>query len=82
MTSPSVTLDQMRAGDWLCVVRISDPVTATNAMRLGIAAGEHLQVASKVPGGPIVIRRDGLEVALGRDLCREIVVESVERPHT
>lgn len=70
-----MTLEQARPGDTLLVKSITDPETATNAMRLGVSEGEILEVASKVPGGPVVIRRGSIEIALGRDLCKSILVE-------
>jgi Fe2+ transport system protein FeoA len=73
-----LTLEQAKTGDTLLITRITDPETATNAMRLGISEGETLRVASKVPGGPVVIRRAGIEIALGRELCRSIEVEPVQ----
>jgi ferrous iron transport protein A len=74
MTSP-FTLEHAKIGDRLRVIAITDPETATNALRLGVAEGEILEIASKIPGGPVVIRRGGMEIALGRELCRSIHVE-------
>lgn len=70
-----MTLEQAKVGDVLLITRITDPETATVAMRLGISEGELLHLASKVPGGPVVIRRGAVEIALGRELCRCIEVE-------
>ncbi|HEY9745994.1 MAG TPA: FeoA family protein [Oculatellaceae cyanobacterium] len=77
MTAP-LTLEQAKVGDVLLIRRIADPVTSTVAMRLGISEGEVLELASKVPGGPVVIRRGAVEIALGRELCRQIEVEKTE----
>jgi Fe2+ transport system protein FeoA len=74
MTSPPLTLEQAKAGTTLLVLRITDPETATVAMRLGISEGETFYLASKIPGGPVVIRRGSVEIALGRELCRTIEV--------
>lgn len=71
----TLTLDQGQVGDRLQVCHISDPETATVAMRLGIATGEVLELISRVPGGPVVVRRGKIEIALGRQLCRFIEVE-------
>lgn len=76
MTNP-LTLEQAKIGDTLRIVCITDPETATMAMRLGISEGEVLQLASRVPGGPVVIRRGAIEIALGRELCRQIEVERI-----
>jgi Fe2+ transport system protein FeoA len=74
MTTP-ITLDQAQVGSILLVKKVIDEETATIALRLGISEGEQLHLASKVPGGPLVIRRGALEIALGRELCKGIEVE-------
>lgn len=70
-----LTLEQANVGDTLLIRRITNPETATIAMRLGVSEGEVLKLASKVPGGPVVICRGAVEIALGRELCRQIEVE-------
>ena len=69
-----MTLDQANVGDQLTITAIRNEQTATIAVRLGIAEGETVRVSSKVPGGPVVICRGRTEIALGRDLCRDIEV--------
>jgi ferrous iron transport protein A len=76
--SASFTLEQAKVGDTLLIRRITDPETAITAMRLGVSEGEVLELASKVPGGPVVIRRGAVEIALGRELCRQIEVEKTK----
>jgi ferrous iron transport protein A len=75
MTLP-ITLEQAKVGESLLIKRITNPETATVAMRMGISEGETLYLASKIPGGPVVIRRGAVEIALGRELCRGIEVET------
>lgn len=74
MQNEPLTLEQAKVGETLLVYRITDPETATIAMRLGISEGESFFLASKIPGGPVVIRRGAVEIALGRELCRAIEV--------
>lgn len=74
-----LTLEQAQVGDFLRILKITDPETATLAMRLGVSEGEILHLASKVPGGPVVIRRGAMEIALGRQLCQGIEVEKTEK---
>jgi Fe2+ transport system protein FeoA len=45
------------------------------ALRLGISAGETLTLAAKIPGGPLVVTRGDMEIALGREICKGIEVE-------
>lgn len=70
----SLTLEQANVGESLRIKAIHNVETATVAMRLGIAEGESITLASKIPGGPVVIRRGAMEIALGRELCRHIEV--------
>lgn len=78
MINVPLTLEQAKVGDTLLVHRITDPETATVAMRLGISEGETFFLASRIPGGPVVIRRGAVEIALGRELCRSIEVAKTE----
>jgi Fe2+ transport system protein FeoA len=71
----TLTLEQAKVGDVLLIRRILDPETATIAMRIGVSEGEVLHLASKIPGGPVVIRRGSMEIALGREICKGIEVE-------
>jgi Fe2+ transport system protein FeoA len=70
-----MTLDQAHVGDMVLIKDITDPQAAMVAVRLGISSGEILQLAAKVPGGPLVVMRGDMEIALGRDICRSIEVE-------
>ena len=71
------TLDHAKVGQLVRIDRIQDDEIAMMAVRLGIAVGEVIAVASKVPGGPLVIRRGRVDIALGRELCRGINVSPV-----
>ncbi len=71
-------LDQANVGETLRVSRIEDPEVATLALRLGISEGASLRLTSKVPGGPLVVTRGKVEIALGREICRGIEVERQE----
>jgi len=76
MTSSNlVTLDKAPVGKPLTVLRIHNQETASLALRLGVSEGERLVLACKIPGGPVVVRRGCVEIALGRELCRDIEIE-------
>jgi Fe2+ transport system protein FeoA len=70
-----VTLESAPLGSLLRIVNINDPETATLAVRLGIIAGETIELSARIPGGPVVFRHGGVELALGRNYCRHIDVE-------
>jgi Fe2+ transport system protein FeoA len=79
MTAP-FTLDQAQVGDRLTILRLADAETAAMALRLGVAEGECVELVSKIPGGPLVLRVGAMELALGRSLCRSIEVERLPCP--
>lgn len=70
-----MTLDHADVGAQVLIKDIPDPQAATVALRMGISAGEVLKLAAKIPGGPVVVSRGDMEIALGRDICRGIHVE-------
>ncbi len=72
------TLLSVHVGARVFIRRITDPQTALMAVRLGIAEGETLSVHRKVPGGPVIVCRGKVEIALGRDICQYIEVECDE----
>ncbi len=71
-----MTLDQAKVGDTLRITGISNPQTAMMALRLGLHEGEIVRLSSKIPGGPLVVLCGNVEIALGRELCREIEVQA------
>lgn len=74
-----MTLLDAPVGSHLTVGDIPDDDTRLMALRLGIAEGARIEVASRVPGGPVVLRFGALEVALGREVCRAIPVAAAPR---
>lgn len=74
-----MTLDQAKRGSVLRIASIPDPAVRAQAIRFGIAEGEIVTCAEVIPSGPIVIRKNRQEIALGRRLARRITVDPRER---
>jgi Fe2+ transport system protein FeoA len=70
-----MTLDMAKVGDTVKIIEIIDHGAATVAMRLGISQGETLSLVAKIPGGPLVVNRGDMEIALGREICKGIEVQ-------
>ena len=47
------------------------------ALRFGISEGAELMVEKSIKGGPVIIVRNHLEIAIGRALAEAIEVEYV-----
>ena len=57
------------------IVSISEVKLSELAMRFGIESGEQIFIVNKLPGGPIVIQKKEQQIAIGRELAKEIEVK-------
>jgi len=69
-----MTLDRVKKGQTCKIVSISDELTRVQAIRLGFAEGSTVTCAETVPAGPIIIRKNKQEIAVGRKLAGKITV--------
>jgi len=69
-----MTLAQAKRGQHIQVVPIPDPTVRAQAIRFGIAAGEWVACAEKLPAGPVIIAKGRQEIAVGRRLAENIEV--------
>ncbi len=51
-----------------------DDVTV-QAQRFGIAAGAVVNIEKNIPGGPVIVSRNQMELAVGRQLALKIEIE-------
>ncbi|MDF9407655.1 MAG: FeoA domain protein [Pelotomaculum sp. PtaB.Bin013] len=69
-----MTLDRVKRGQSFKITSIPNEVVRVQAIRFGIAEGETVSCEEVVPAGPIVIRKNKQQIALGRGLARQIGV--------
>ncbi|ABO49201.1 FeoA family protein [Desulforamulus reducens MI-1] len=67
-----MTLDRVKKGQFFKINNIHNENVRSQAIRFGIAEGEWLSCEEVVPAGPIVIRKNRQQIALGRQLARLI----------
>ncbi|GAB6158864.1 ferrous iron transport protein A [Desulfotomaculum varum] len=67
-----MTLDLIKKGQNFKINHISNETIRAQAIRFGITEGQWLTCDEVVPAGPIVIRQNRQQIALGRQLAREI----------
>lgn len=73
-----VPLSTLPVGQTACVLSIETPDVALQMLRLGVSVGDEVLVVAKVPGnGPVVLMKDGQELALGRDVAHYLTVAPV-----
>lgn len=72
-----MNLDKCRRGQIVKIMSIVDSAIRAQAIRFGIAEGEVVRCEQIVPAGPVVIKKNNQEIAIGRGLAKQIVVEQV-----
>jgi Fe2+ transport system protein FeoA len=73
-----LTLSDAKDGQWLTVERTTHDDITYQALRFGIGEGSRIQVQKNIPGGPIIISKNQLEIAIGRQLANFIEVSHSE----
>lgn len=68
-------LDQIRIGEEVTITAIPDSMAKTQFIRFGIGEGSTVVCQSKVPFGPVVLKKNRQEIAVGRALAKTIVCE-------
>jgi len=74
-----VTLGDGKEGQWLVVTGTQGDEITVQALRFGIAQGAQIQVQKNIRGGPVIVSKNQLEIAIGRKLADFIHVEPVTR---
>ncbi|MHB9093835.1 MAG: FeoA family protein [Eubacteriales bacterium] len=70
-------LDRCKRGQLIKVSLINNPDVRAQAIRFGIAEGEVVSCEEILPAGPVVVRKNHQEIAIGRGLARQIEVEHI-----
>ena len=73
-----MTLDQINRGQRLVIRAVASPEISTQIIRFGLGVGETAVCQEKLPQGPVVLRKNRQEIAIGRDLARSITVEVLQ----
>lgn len=69
-----MTLDMVKGGQTVKILDILDAQVKAQAIRFGIFEGQTVMCTQVVPAGPVIIRKNTQEIALGRGLAQQIEV--------
>jgi len=69
-----MTLDQAKKGSQVRILSIKNPMHRSQLVRLGISEGSSVICQEKLPFGPVVLRCNRQEIAVGRQLARGITI--------
>ncbi|MHB1421560.1 MAG: FeoA family protein [Bacillota bacterium] len=70
-------MDEVRRGQKVRIVAITNQLARDQAIRFGIVEGTVLSCEEIIRSGPVVIRSNRQDIAIGRRLARQIAVEPV-----
>ncbi|HOB34219.1 MAG: ferrous iron transport protein A [Firmicutes bacterium] len=73
-----MTLADVKQGQKIVIRHIADPLVRVQAIRFGIAEGAEVTCSSVIASGPITVKKNMQEIAVGRGLAKKIRVSPVE----
>ncbi len=56
------------------MTRVTGQYTSLQALRFGVNPGSRIMVERKIPGGPVIVLKDQLEIAVGPEIALAIEV--------
>lgn len=69
---------EIKKGQSARITQIPDEQARSQAIRLGIGEGSIISCEEIIPAGPVIIRRNRQEIAIGRGLAQSITVAAEE----
>lgn len=69
-----MTLADAKDGDKLIVLSTGDEEISLQTLRFGIDSGAEIEVEKNIRGGPVIVSRNHLEIAIGREIAKNIEV--------
>lgn len=72
-----MTLAKCSRGQIVKIIHIENAEIRAQAIRFGISEGEVVCCQEVIPAGPVVVRKNQQEIAIGRGLASKIRIELV-----
>lgn len=73
-----MTLDKAKKGNKVRILTINNKNIKSQAIRIGLYEGAVFMCSEKLPKGPIILQNKLQEIAIGRGLASNIVIEGVK----
>lgn len=77
MTSKARVLADLKVGQEAIIDHIPDETVRVQAIRFGIGSGSTIICDEIIPGGPVILRRHRQQIAVGRNLAKQISIKGV-----
>lgn len=72
-----MVLSDVKKGQIFKILSIPNEVIRAQAIRFGIAEGAVVSCDELIPAGPVILKKNKQEIAIGYSLAKEIMVEAV-----
>ena len=72
-------LSEAKDGQCLEIVEVDGDNASMQALRFGIDSGSRITVQKNISGGPVIISKNQLEIAIGREIAASIKVVLKDR---
>jgi len=73
-----MNLAEVKKGQTVKILSIPDEQVRSQAIRLGIGQGSLVTCQEIIPAGPVILKKNRQEIAVGRGLAQVITVEPKE----
>ncbi len=70
-----MSLNELKRGQSATIGNVPDETLRVQLLRFGITSGTEVCCHCKLPFGPVVLKYGGQEIALGRDIARQITIQ-------
>ena len=71
-----MTLTEAKEGQKVVITGTGSDDVTWQALRFGIEEGAEIQIEQNIPGGPVIISKSHLEIAIGRKIAQTIDVKA------
>lgn len=76
--SKSNPLSESKEGQLLTVTNITNEEITWQALRFGLEEGSQIRIEKNINGGPVIVSKNNLEIAIGRRIAESIETRIAE----
>ena len=71
-----MSLNELKRGQNAIITNVPDENLRIQLLRFGIINGTQVSCHCKLPFGPVVLKYGGQEIALGREIARQVTIKT------
>lgn len=72
-----MTLAEAKDGQHLIILDTGSKEIMVQALRFGLDNGSRIMIEKNIRGGPVIVSKNQLEIAIGREIAEKIKVQSL-----